>query len=492
MLRAIEKDPAQRYQTLAEFNADISKVRARLAVKLPAHDGDTVLTPPAYDAPRTPRPTDRELIAKRRAERIEGFLTEAQRAFDAGEFGTAVESCDQALMIDPDDGRAHALIDRARRALDHQQSVEVMAEARANLERGDLEKAAALIDQTIQLDAAFTEARNLKAEIADRIRQRDAEHKKRQQELAAAQKAVDKQKREFAAGRYHEALGALERYTPRLEVIAAAIADMRSELAEIDKRNREEEEQQKREQEEAQRRWVARQFDLAKRAMAVQKFVEAIEILEHVRRNSSSAPGLPDLLKQAQQGKSAADEQARRKQEIAGILERAAGEVAQGKLLDARSLVASALSIDPAHPDALAKLREIKNAIDAEEQQKQEAARLREAERLRLEKQEAAAAEARTKKEQEAAAAAARAQRQRDAAAAEARAKQEREAAAAAAAAEAKAKQEREATKAAAAIRDAQEREAAAAGSARQGGTGSCRGCRRSAREAGTRSGRRR
>jgi hypothetical protein len=481
--RAIEKDPAKRYQTLAEMSADLAKARARLGVRLAGRDSDTVLTPPQEQAPRTPRPsTDRELISRRRAERIDAYLKEAQAAFDAGEFGTAVEACDQALLLDPDDGRLHALIEQARRALDHQQAVEVLADARSAFERSDLERAAALVDQAIQLDASFHDAGAFKSVVDGRIRQRDAEHKRRQQELAAAQQMVEEQKRQFAAGHWHEALGALERYTPRHEIIAAAIADLRSELAELDRRAREEEEQQKREQAEAQRRWVARQFDLAKRAMTNQQFVEAIEILEHVKRNSSNAPGLTDLLKQAVQGKSAAEEAIRRKEEIAQILRRAAAEVGLGKLLEARSLVASALSIDPAHPEALDKLREIKNAIDAEERQKQEAARQREAERLRREQEEAAAAEARAKKEQEIAAAALRAQRERDAAAAEARAKQEREAAAAKAAAaaeaEARVKREKEAAaaaeararkeqEAAAAARAKQEREAAAAAEAR-------------------------
>jgi hypothetical protein len=481
--RAIEKDPAKRYQTLAEMSADLTKARSRIAYRQAARDSDTVLAPPPHDAPRTPRPsTDRELISRRRAERIDEYLKDAQTAFDAGEFGTAVEACDQALLLDPDDGRIHSLMDRARRALDHQQAVEVLADARSALERSDLEKAAALVDQAIQLDASFHDARAFKGTVDERIRQRDAEHKKRQEELAAAQQMVLEQKRQFAAGHWHEALGALERYTPRHEVIAGAIADLRTEMAELDRRAREEEEQQKRDQAEAQRRWVARQFDLAKRAMANQQFVEAIEILEHVKRNSSAAPGLTDLLKQAVQGKSAAEEAIRRKEEIAQILQRAAAEAGRGKLLEARSLVASALSIDPAHPEALDKLREIKNAIDAEERQKQDAARQREAERLRLEKEEAAAAEARAKKEQEIVAAAARAQRERDAAAAEARAKQEREAAAAAAAAaaeaEARVKREKEAAaaaeararkeqEAAAAARAKAEREAAAAAEAR-------------------------
>jgi hypothetical protein len=134
--RAIEKDPARRYQTLAEMIVDLANVKARVGVKLASQESVTFLGLPPGVAPRTPRPfTDRDLISKRRAERIDAYLEEAQRAFDAGEFGTAVESCDQAMLLDPDDVRVHSLLERARRALDHQQAVDLIADARTHLER---------------------------------------------------------------------------------------------------------------------------------------------------------------------------------------------------------------------------------------------------------------------------------------------------------------------------------------------------------------------
>src|SRR5262245_52232366 len=162
--RAIEKDPARRYQTLGEMNADLTKARARLGVRHAAHDSVTILTPPEQPPPRTPRPvtTDRELISRRRAERIDAYLKEAQTAFDAGEFGTAVEACDQALLLDPDDVRVGTLLERARQALDHQQAVEVLADARATFERGELTRASMLVDQALELDRTFTAARTLK------------------------------------------------------------------------------------------------------------------------------------------------------------------------------------------------------------------------------------------------------------------------------------------------------------------------------------------
>src|SRR5262245_181110 len=219
--RAIEKDPARRYQTLSEMNADLGKARARLGVRHAGRDSVTMLTPPQEQAPRTPRPiTDRELLSRRRAERIEAYLKEAQAAFDAGEFGTAVEACDQALLLDPDDVGVVTLLERSRHALDHQQAVEVLADARATFERGELTRASTLVDQALELDGAFTDARTLKAAVDERIRQRDAERLKRQQEQAAAQRMVEEQKQLFAAGHWHEAIGALERYSPRLEVIA--------------------------------------------------------------------------------------------------------------------------------------------------------------------------------------------------------------------------------------------------------------------------------
>jgi len=369
--RAIEKNPANRYQTLAEMHADIAKVKSRLAVKLASPLSITSLTPTPDESPRTPRPmTDRAMLSKRRAERVEAYLNDARRAFDAGEYGTAVEACDQALLLDPDDPRVHALIEQARQALDRQQAVEVAADARGTMERGELTRASALVSQALQLDPASGDARDLKALIDDRIRKRDAERKQRQQEHEAAVSFVAEQKREFAAGNWHKAIGKLEKYSPRHEVVVAALADFRTELAEIDRRTREEEAQRQREAAEAQRRWVARQLDLAKRAIAEQQFVDAVEILEHVQRNSQNAPGLAELMRQAQAGRAAVEDAARRTREIASILERADADVARGKLIEARSLIASALTIDPAHPEALARLRDVKNAIEGEERRK--------------------------------------------------------------------------------------------------------------------------
>src|SRR5262245_40902356 len=59
--RAIEKDPAKRYQTLTEMRDDLARARGRLTARPAPHDSETMLTPPPDQSPRTPRPfTDRE------------------------------------------------------------------------------------------------------------------------------------------------------------------------------------------------------------------------------------------------------------------------------------------------------------------------------------------------------------------------------------------------------------------------------------------------
>src|SRR5262249_38272876 len=148
--RAIQKDPAARYQTLAQMAADLARARARVSVRTPSKDSaadTTVLTPPATPAGRaTPRfGTDRDLaLSKRRAEFIEQYLRTARAAFDAGNYSGALEACEQAAMLDPDDPRVLELIERSRETLDEQQLRNWLAEARRHLGQDDLDSAAAL------------------------------------------------------------------------------------------------------------------------------------------------------------------------------------------------------------------------------------------------------------------------------------------------------------------------------------------------------------
>ncbi len=380
--RAIEKDPAKRYQTLATLGADLARVRSRIGARIPpaSPTSVTVLTPLPGPPPRTPPPrtlpprtlrstADRELLSKRRAERIDLYLLEARRAFDAGHYAEALEAGEQALMLDADEPRALDVITHARSALDRIQALARLAEARECLDRNDLDEAMALIEHAAALGPLSSDALSLRAAITERAQQRDAERQRYQAvldglararasfasgqfesairaasevlihepaneeahqlsrqavaeiqvrnqkllEADAAREAIAEQQREFAAGRPHEAIASLERYSPAHELITAAVAQMRDELADLDRRSREAEERQRREE---------------------------------------------------------AEEAARRSEEISQRLARATTEVERGNLADARALVESALAIDSQHAEALLALHDIDAAIEADQRRR--------------------------------------------------------------------------------------------------------------------------
>src|SRR5262249_30998480 len=102
--KAMEKDPINRYQTLAAMATDARRIGKRLARARAADPSDLTVTltlppPPEPEPRRTPRlGTDRELLAKRRAERIETHLRAARQKFDEADYASAIDECEQASL----------------------------------------------------------------------------------------------------------------------------------------------------------------------------------------------------------------------------------------------------------------------------------------------------------------------------------------------------------------------------------------------------------
>jgi serine/threonine-protein kinase len=119
--RALRKEPAQRYQRLAEMAADLRGARERLS-GLARLERPTVMLPPT---PAPPAPVARPPIVsapfRLRADRLEAHLQTAQAAFDAGDFAAAAAECEQAVPIAPDDQRLFDLLTRATEAIARQQ-----------------------------------------------------------------------------------------------------------------------------------------------------------------------------------------------------------------------------------------------------------------------------------------------------------------------------------------------------------------------------------
>jgi len=373
--RAIEKDPARRYQTMAAMGTHIARLRSKLEPGTPAFDETLVIGGPS--APLPPR-TDRHVLEQRRAERIQTLLRTAAQALDGGRFVEALDACEQVVLISPEDLEAAALMDRARHALDEQQVEQLIAEARACIDEGHLAEGAelarralgirpdnaaatALLDEitaierderdravkertialaidkcrdaalagdaegvvaaaeeVLALDSTHAEARDLLAEarslIEAREREREAERR--------AREVVDQARRAFHDGLHDDSIARLERYTPSHSIVSRALDELRAERAEFERLKREAERQHQRDAEEAA---------------------------------------------------------AERQLLMAVGLSRAAIALAEQRFADAAAAVDAVLALDPEHPRALALQADIAAAVEARQRQEEAERRAEEA-----------------------------------------------------------------------------------------------------------------
>src|SRR5262249_11240139 len=139
--KALEKNPARRYQNLAALAADITLFknlswtgRGAQADQQTIHWTGPALTP-LPERKTTPHGTEREKVIRRRAEKLEEHLDTAQRAFETGQYGAAVDACEQAEVIDPDEPRVAELLTRSRRALTAESVRNWIKQAKASLEK---------------------------------------------------------------------------------------------------------------------------------------------------------------------------------------------------------------------------------------------------------------------------------------------------------------------------------------------------------------------
>ena len=420
--RAIKKNPADRYQTLGEFIADlasVSKQSRKSGLTWRNSSATTVLTPPP--SPPTPigrRGADRSALSKRRAERIELFLPVAQQALEKGDFAAAVEACEEAALLDPEEPRVLAMMERARAGLDAQRIRDWLAEAHRCLEQRDLDQASHLVDQALALDPASADAQRAREAIererlivaalvrarqglssgqletairaAGEILIQDPTHQeaheltrealrlldeRRQREALdrAAQAAIEQQRAAFASGRTREAIEALEAFAPPHAHVSAALAEMRRELADVERRAAEEAERRQREAAEAERRreareqWISRELNLARNSIDAQRFDEAIEVLRYLARVVPDVPELDRLLETARAGQAAVEAKARQAREIEEKLADADRARTRGDLAAARMLLDAVLELAPGHVDATTRRRDIDAELAARE-----------------------------------------------------------------------------------------------------------------------------
>jgi serine/threonine protein kinase len=185
LARALVKDRDGRYADLSVMKTDITEVRMRMEIG----EADAATVPMSRDArfsghaspPRGTTPasgsrpgssgaskryqSDRQSLHKRRAEQIGALLDEARRLFEAGELDPARGKCDEALMFDPDHPGGLQLMDDLAVEADRRQVAQWMAEARAELQKGQLDRAEALVAQARQVQPDSGDVQQLQEAI---------------------------------------------------------------------------------------------------------------------------------------------------------------------------------------------------------------------------------------------------------------------------------------------------------------------------------------
>src|SRR5688572_22060452 len=179
--KALAKDLAERYPTLAGLAADVGRVRERYR---PDEAGETMRLPRAgqgsgpADPTHTPTPAykgalDSKEIARRRAAQIDALLDEASGHLKAGLYEQAIEQGEKALLIDPGETRVLQILHRAHRSLEALQIQQWLQEAESLKADGALTGAERLIAQSLQLQPDSAEAGASLADLKERRRARE-------------------------------------------------------------------------------------------------------------------------------------------------------------------------------------------------------------------------------------------------------------------------------------------------------------------------------
>jgi predicted Ser/Thr protein kinase len=179
--KALAKDLAERYPTLAGLAADVGRVRDRYR---PDEAGETMRLPRAgqgsgpADPTHTPTPAykgalDSKEIARRRAAQIDALLDEASGHLKAGLYEQAIEQGEKALLIDPGETRVLQILHRAHRSLEALQIQQWLQEAESLKADGALTGAERLIAQSLQLQPDSAEAGASLADLKERRRARE-------------------------------------------------------------------------------------------------------------------------------------------------------------------------------------------------------------------------------------------------------------------------------------------------------------------------------
>jgi serine/threonine-protein kinase len=406
--KALEKDPANRYQDLSRMRRDLTRVRERLERDEEADiaptqqfSASTIASvgrkPPdagSSSGHGTKSPARREMELRRQT-RIKESLESAERALAAREFQAAIAAAEEAALLDAANERAMEIVDRAHAAIEDGQVHDWLEQAREFLNRGEPTSAAGLVDRARALRPALPEVAAVQRTV-DEVR-REIELARERAHIIA--EATARARSDFAAGSLESAIRAAdealarqpdhpearqikEQATAALEekrrrdaheqAAADALARARREFASdnhaaaiailqqfapphpaiqdaLESMRREAAEIAERRAEaerEALRRKIAGLLAAAQQAADAGQYVEALGLLDRVRELDQQAPGLEALRRKVIDRRTAAEKAARDRALIDRKLADAAAALEQDDFRTASRLHQEARRID--------------------------------------------------------------------------------------------------------------------------------------------------
>lgn len=197
LARALVKDRDGRYPDLSQMKNDLADARQRMetapladAATMPLGKDARFNMPPTETIRTSPPPskgrpissgtggsrsgsshaskrfqTNRQSLQRRRSEQISTLLDEARKLFEKGDLEKARDKCDEALMFDPDHPGGLQLMDDIASETDRKQVATWIAEARAELQKGQLDRAEALVAQARQIQPESADVQQVQEAI---------------------------------------------------------------------------------------------------------------------------------------------------------------------------------------------------------------------------------------------------------------------------------------------------------------------------------------
>ena len=158
VMRALERDPQDRYQSANDMRQELARARQRLADASAAVAHETVLAPRGSSGRR-----------QRDSEAKHGLVTEQLRlgheAFARGDYDIALQYGERAAFVDPDNGAANELINKSRVAIDAKSILPLLDEARRLLSTGHIQHALTRAEEARAGVPDLIEAAELRHEV---------------------------------------------------------------------------------------------------------------------------------------------------------------------------------------------------------------------------------------------------------------------------------------------------------------------------------------